>query len=68
MIGSAWQGQGLATEAARGLVGWLLAQGLEEVVANVHPDHHASAAVAAHAGLAPTDEIVDGERVWRLRA
>lgn len=67
VVGAAWQGQGYATEAARGLIGWLLAQGVEEVVAHVHPDHHASAVVAARAGLEATDAVVDGERVWRLR-
>ena len=68
VVGTAWQGQGYATEAARGLVGWLLAQGVEEVVAHVHPDHHASAAVAARAGLEATDALVDGEQVWSLQA
>ena len=66
VVGTAWQGQGYATEAARGLLAWLASQGLEEVEAHVHPDHHASAAVAARAGLVATDELVDGERVWRL--
>lgn len=35
------------------------------IVAHVHPSHAASAAVARHAGLVPTEEIEDGERVWR---
>jgi RimJ/RimL family protein N-acetyltransferase len=33
-------------------------------VANIHPDHGASAAVARHLGLAPTDEFDDGEVRW----
>jgi len=37
---------------------------MQEVVAYIHPKHHASAAVAARAGLLPT-EIDEGERVWR---
>ena len=37
---------------------------MQEVVAYIHPEHHASAAVAARAGLLPT-EIDEGERVWR---
>jgi RimJ/RimL family protein N-acetyltransferase len=68
VIGVAWQGRGLASEAARGLVDWLRANGVGDVYANVHPDHHASAAVATRAGLHPTDAVEDGERVWRSAA
>ncbi|RSS52333.1 GNAT family N-acetyltransferase, partial [Streptomyces sp. WAC07061] len=46
------------------LVGWLGAQGVGTVVAHVHPDHAASAAVAAAAGLAPTGRWQDGEARW----
>ena len=65
LIGAPWQGRGYATEAARGLVDWLVRGGVPEIVAHVHPDHQASAAVAARAGLEPTDTFVDGEREWR---
>lgn len=64
-IGVAWQGRGYATEAARAVVAWLDDRGVETIEAFVHPDHHASAAVAARAGLTASDEFVDGERVWR---
>lgn len=64
VIGVAWQRQGFASEAARALVDWLRASGIAEIVAYIHPDHHASAAVAARAGLRPTYDLVDGERVW----
>ena len=33
-----WQGRGFASEAARGLVGWLRDEGAEEIVAHVHTD------------------------------
>ncbi|OIJ65684.1 GNAT family N-acetyltransferase [Streptomyces mangrovisoli] len=66
VVGTAWQGRGLATEAARGLVGRLAAHGVRTVVAHVHPAHLASAAVAAAAGLTATDEEQDGEVRWRL--
>ncbi|SHL96788.1 GNAT family N-acetyltransferase [Actinacidiphila paucisporea] len=66
VVGRPWQGRGIATEAARGLVGWLGEQGVAAVVAHVHPDHRASAAVAAAAGLTATDEWHDGEMRWRL--
>jgi RimJ/RimL family protein N-acetyltransferase len=66
VIGTAWQGHGYASEAARALIEWLRGHGVDEVTAHIHPDHHASAAVASRAGLHPTDERVDGETVWRL--
>jgi RimJ/RimL family protein N-acetyltransferase len=66
VVGTPWQGQRIATEAARGLVGWLGAQGVTTVVAHIHPDHRASAAVAAAAGLTATDEWHDGEMRWQL--
>jgi RimJ/RimL family protein N-acetyltransferase len=64
-IGTPWQRQGYAAEAAAGLVSWLVGEGIESVVAHVHADHHASATVASRAGLRPTDAVVDGEVVWR---
>ena len=67
VIGTEWQGQGFASEAAGALVDWLRAEAIETIEAHVHPDHVASAKVAANAGLSPTDELVDGEQVWRLQ-
>jgi RimJ/RimL family protein N-acetyltransferase len=64
VIGTGWQGRGIATEAVRGLVGWLDDKA-DVIIAHVHPDHAASAAVAAGCGLVPTDEVVDGEIRWR---
>ncbi|MER5862890.1 GNAT family N-acetyltransferase [Kitasatospora sp. NPDC002040] len=66
VVGTPWQGRGIATEAARALVGWLGGQGVRTVIAHVHPDHRASAAVAASAGLLPTAEVQDGEVRWQL--
>ncbi|MFJ5687725.1 GNAT family N-acetyltransferase [Streptomyces sp. NPDC093099] len=65
VVGTAWQGRGIATEAARGLVRWLKGQGVRSLVAHIHPDHGASAAVAKAVGLAPTGERLDGEVRWR---
>ncbi|MFF1817722.1 GNAT family N-acetyltransferase [Kribbella sp. NPDC058245] len=63
VLGSAWQGHGYAKEAAIGLADWLKAQDLR-VIAHIHPDHVASAAVARAAGLSRTDEMDDGEYLW----
>ena len=38
---------------------------LDELRDQYRRPHVASAGVAARAGLTPTDELVDGERVWR---
>lgn len=65
VVGLPWQGRGFATEAAGALLGWLRAQGVDDVVAHVHPDHEASKAVAARIGLRPTAEMLDGEVAWR---
>ena len=64
IVATSRQGEGLATEAARAMVQWLRGRGVTCFVANIHPDHGASAAVARHLGLAPTDERHDGEVRW----
>jgi RimJ/RimL family protein N-acetyltransferase len=64
VVGVPWQHQGYATEAARALLEWCLEQGVDDVVAHVHPDHRASSAVAARIGLRPTAERRDGEVAW----
>ncbi|WP_199550828.1 GNAT family N-acetyltransferase [Streptomyces sp. N35] len=68
-VGTPWQGRGIAREAACALVAALAqepVQRIAAVIAHVHPDHHASAAVAAAAGLVSTDVVHDGEIMWRL--
>jgi RimJ/RimL family protein N-acetyltransferase len=64
VVGTPWQGRGIAGEAARGLVDWLSRQPVQTVIAHIHPEHRASAAVATAAGLAPTDEWHEGEIRW----
>ncbi|MFD7259800.1 GNAT family N-acetyltransferase [Streptomyces sp. NPDC059874] len=64
VVGTPWQGRGLAVEAARGLAGWLRGLPVGLLVAHVHPDHAASAAVAAACGLRPTEHRQDGEVRW----
>jgi RimJ/RimL family protein N-acetyltransferase len=65
MVGVEWQNQGFASEAALALVKWVRRQGVEDIGANIHPAHDASATVATRAGLHPTEEEFEGERVWR---
>ncbi len=65
VTGTAWQRQGIASEATIALVAWLQRGGVATISANVHPRHAASQKVAAHAGLQLTDEQNDGEQVWR---
>ena len=64
LIGTPWQGRGLAKEAAGLLKGELRDRGVRRLVADVHPEHTASQRVAQAIGLAPTDEVVDGEVRW----
>jgi RimJ/RimL family protein N-acetyltransferase len=66
VVGTQWQGQGIATEAARALVAWLGQQSIKTVIAHIHPSHQASAAVASAAGLTPTGRLQDGEMKWCL--
>lgn len=61
VVGTPWQGRGIAREAASALVDWLP---VRTVVAHIHPEHTASAAVAAAAGLTRTDVRQDGEVRW----
>ncbi|WP_306329968.1 GNAT family N-acetyltransferase [Streptomyces venezuelae] len=67
VIGTEWQGRGIATEAARGLAALLVSEGVRLLVAHVRPDHAASAAVARAAGLSPTDRVEDDEVRWERR-
>ena len=64
VLGTAWQGRGYAKEAAVALVAWLQAHGALRIIAHVNPEHTASAAVAAAAGLTKTDQLDDGEHLW----
>jgi RimJ/RimL family protein N-acetyltransferase len=64
VVGTPWQGRGIAREAATALVEWLSHQPVRAIVAHIHPDHQASAAVAAAAGLAPTQAWQHGELRW----
>ena len=64
LVGLDWQRQGYASEAASALVSWLLANGIRDLRAYMHPEHRASQGVAKAAGLSPTGKTMDGEEVW----
>jgi protein-L-isoaspartate(D-aspartate) O-methyltransferase len=68
-VGVPWQGQGIASEAARAVVGWLERHKVSIITAHIHPDHHSSAKVATRAGLRSTGEYRDHEgireQLWR---
>jgi RimJ/RimL family protein N-acetyltransferase len=64
VVGLPWQGQGIAAEAAQALIGWLRARQVTAIMATIHPDNAASSAVARHAGLTPTADVIDDEIVW----
>ena len=68
VIGLPWQGSGFAAESATALVTWLTGLGVAEVTACINPGHRGSERVAERAGLRPTTESADGERVWRLQS
>ena len=57
-------GAGLSTEAARAIKQWLTDGGVNGFAAYIHPDHHASAGVARHLGLAATNQTREGENRW----
>jgi RimJ/RimL family protein N-acetyltransferase len=65
VIGTAWQGHGLASEAVRAMVAELGAAGIHELRATIPAGHEASARVAAAAGLRKSDSVTpSGEAVW----
>lgn len=66
VLGSAYQGRGLASEAAAAVRDAMLGRGAVVVLAHIAPGNVASQAVARRIGLAPTDVLHDGEVRWQL--
>lgn len=67
LVGVEFQGQGVATEAAKAMCDWFVRNGVRRITAHVHPLHVASQRVASAIGLAATGETDDdGEEVWAL--
>lgn len=63
-IAVAFQRQGYAREAAGAVLGWLRTRGVRRFIAQIHPEHLASMAVARALGLVATDQVIDGELRW----
>jgi RimJ/RimL family protein N-acetyltransferase len=63
-IAVGFQGRGYVREAAAAVAGWLNQQGIDDVIAHIHPDHVASSGVAGSFGLSPTEKKVAGEVRW----
>ncbi len=67
-ISSHWRGQGLATEAARGMISFAFADPrMREVRAHTLPEHNASTAILQRVGMTFAGEVEDPEDgpVWR---
>jgi len=64
LIGTPWQGQGFAKEAAITMKDWLASQQVERVTAYIHPEHSASQKIASSLGLRRTGAYHDGEEEW----
>lgn len=65
VIGTSHQGHGYAREAATAMETWLREAGVARLSAHIHPEHHASQAIARAIGLQATTEVVDGEIRWQ---
>jgi RimJ/RimL family protein N-acetyltransferase len=62
------QHQGFAIEAATAVTDWLRGSGITSLIAHIHPDNVASAAIARRIGLRPTADVQDGEIRWTTAA
>jgi [ribosomal protein S5]-alanine N-acetyltransferase len=66
---AAARGCGLATEAARAVIGWAFtAPQVRRVIATIEPDHERSQAVALRLGMQPVPELRNQLPVWALSA
>ncbi len=63
-IGIDSQGCGYAQESAAAIAAWLTRQGVQMLVAHIHPGHVASEKVAHALGLRATGETVGDEVRW----
>lgn len=65
VVGVAWQGTGIATEAAAAVIEVLeQEQGVTTFTASIAPKNQASKAVATKLGMSKSGAVHDGEEVW----
>ena len=67
VVGTPWQGRGLARRAGGLVLAELRHKGVDAVIAHVAPGHEPSERVARALGLRPTEVLVDGEVRWEGR-
>ena len=65
VVGTAYQGQGHAKDAASVMARWLRSHGVLGLVAHIHPNHPASQGIARELGLTRTGTWYDGEEQWQ---
>jgi RimJ/RimL family protein N-acetyltransferase len=65
VLGADRRGRGFATEAVRGVCGWLRGNDVRRIEAHIHRRHEASHAVAQRIGMIRTGECDDDdEEIW----
>ncbi len=64
MVGTRYQGRGLATQAARELIRWIRQRHEVPILARIDDANIASRKVAIRVGMIETSEFEEGERVW----
>ena len=65
VIGTPWQGRGVAAEASRQMLDLLRERGVTRIEAYIEPGHTPSERVAARVGMTATGEHdTDGEQRW----
>ena len=65
VVGSEWQQQGYATEAAKSVLEFLQQNGVREFRASIDPAHQASIKIAERLGLSKTSESYGKELLWK---
>jgi RimJ/RimL family protein N-acetyltransferase len=64
VVGTSWQRNGYASEAARAMINWLKKTGITKIEAHIATDHVASKKVAENVGLHETDHFCGTEKIW----
>lgn len=66
VVGPQFQGNGIATEAAKKMIEWLVSQGTPIFRASINPTNVSSTKVAERLGMRETEEVIEDECVWML--